>query len=107
MSDVFVRCGDCKHFITELEEFRAEDELNDPELGHLGHCDAVDTTSLPYTWRYTTLKHRLAVISNSTVYVHDPHRYSSHLGLMAQWLNENNLVLTHHADPNRYHIGRI
>jgi|LakMenEpi03Aug12_release.lakeMendotaPanAssembly.Ray.scaffolds.fasta_scaffold3124514_1 hypothetical protein len=54
MSDVFVRCGNCKHYITELEELRAEDELNDPELGHLGHCDAVDTTSLPYTWRWAT-----------------------------------------------------
>jgi hypothetical protein len=57
--------------------------------------------------RYTTLKHRLAVISTNTVYVHGFHRYSSHLALLAQWLNENNLVLTHHAYPNRYHIGRV
>ena len=54
MSEVFVRCGDCKHFTTEFGELRAEDEANDPDQGHLGHCDAVDTTKLPYTWRWCT-----------------------------------------------------
>jgi hypothetical protein len=54
MSKGFVRCGDCKHYITEFEEFRAEDEVDNPEMGHLGHCDAIDTATLPHAWRWCT-----------------------------------------------------
>ena len=54
MIEAAVKCGDCKHFISDLEEFRAEDEAGDPDMGHLGHCNAVDTAKLPYTWRWAT-----------------------------------------------------
>ena len=52
--------------------------------------------------RYVTLRHRLAVLTGYGYTV----PYPPSLGWVAQWLNENNLVITHHGMPNRYVIGR-
>jgi len=55
--------------------------------------------------RYTTLKHRLSVISYHTTFISAFYHYPSHLGWLAHWLNDNSLMVTHHSFPNRYHIG--
>jgi hypothetical protein len=56
--------------------------------------------------RYTTFKHRLAVINNHNLFLSATLAYPRHLGWFAHWLNDNSLMVTHHSFPNRYHIGR-
>ena len=56
--------------------------------------------------RYTTFRHRLAVITHYNFYLRDTLAYPRHLGWFAHWLNDNSLAVTHYTHPDRYHIGR-
>jgi hypothetical protein len=52
MSTPTVRCGDCKFFTDDFPDLRQDDERDDPKMGSLGRCTAMDGAPLPYTWRW-------------------------------------------------------
>jgi hypothetical protein len=47
-----VYCGACRHFEPSNEDLLAGDQADDPEMGHLGTCVAMDNVALPHAWRY-------------------------------------------------------
>ena len=49
-----VHCGACRHYDPNHDDLRDGDEVDDPDMGHLGTCTALDNVALPRAWRYAT-----------------------------------------------------